>query len=251
MKKKKYLYFVYYLVFIVLILISCFYFINDNNNYNFVTKKIKGLSADISRFAYYPFYSKNKDEIRYEDNETLRKEIKELEETLDLNKSLVDRKIVNAVTIKRSTSFWYNVITIDKGKKDKIENGNIVVNSKGVIGRVIKSNNNSSEVKLLTSKNKNDYISAMFLYDNNYYYGLIDDYNIKKNELHLKNVVGDFSNLENIEVVTSGLSHNNVKGMVIGKIKYFKKTNYGISNDIYITPSANFNNINVVSVLVG
>ena len=73
---------------------------------------------------------------------------------------------------------------------------------------------------------------------------------IKKNELYLKNVIGDFNDIKNIDVVTSGLSLNEEKGLLVGKIKKVKKEEYGLSNEIIITPSVDFNNINYVSIEV-
>ena len=50
-------------------------------------------------------------------------------------------------------------------------------------------------------------------------------------------------------MVTSGLSDSFSSGLLIGKIKEIKKDSYGISNNIKITPAANFNNIKIVSVV--
>ena len=251
MKNKKIKYFLLYFVFILILFISIFYVMNDNNNNNMITKNLKGLSASISEIIYYPAYSnKKQDLVINEENKILRKEIEEYKKALELNESLTDRKLVNASVIKRSTSYFYNTITINKGEKNNIKKGNLVINNNGVVGQVIKVNKNSSDIKLLTSKNKNNYLSVMFKYEDNYYYGLIDNYDIKKNELHLKNVIGDFNNINNLEVYTSGLTDNSSKGLLIGKIKSYKKEEYGISNDIYVTPSVNFNNLNVVSVIV-
>lgn len=251
MKNKKYLYCLVYIIIIGIVLFLLYFLLDDTHNYNKLTIKMKDLSYSINNILYYPFKKEPEENTSIGvEKESLEKEIKELKDELNLKETLVDNKIVNATTVKRSMNYWYNILTIDKGKKDGIKNGNIVMNKNGVIGKVIKANDNNSDVKLLTSKNKNNYISVMFSYENNNYYGLIDDYNYKKNELHLKNVVGDFTDILGVDVTTSGLSQNSVKGLLVGKIKRMKKTNYGISNDVYVTPSANFNNINIVSVLI-
>lgn len=247
--KNKYLKCSIYIVCIIIFIFLLFLFINDDNK--IILKKIKSGNDFVSKIIYYPIYKNNKKtDMKNAENKVLRKEIEELKKELKLKKTLTDKKIISANTIRRSSSYWYNTITIDIGKKENVKKGNLVINNSGVLGHIIRVNKNSSEVKLLTTKKQNNYISVMFIFDNKEYYGFIDKYNVLKNEFHLKNVVGDFDKLENVNVYTSGLSKNNVKGILIGKIKKYKKTNYGISNDIYITPSANFNNINVVEVLI-
>lgn len=238
-----------------ILFLSLFYFVSDKKN-NIVFSCIKDISAFTSKIFYYPYnklnekYTKSDYDVIESENKTLKKEIDNLKKELDLKKILSDKTIVNASLIKRSTSYWYNMLSIDKGKKDGIKIGNAVMNNGGVIGKVISVSPNSSEVKLITSKHMDDYISAMFIIDNNSYYGLIDGYDIKKNEIHLKNVIGDFnSEIIGVNVVTSGLSDSFSSGLLIGKIKKLDKDNYGISNDIYITPSTNINDITIVSVI--
>lgn len=251
MKNRKIKTFIIYFIFIIIIFLSLFFVINDKNNNNKITKKVKELSNSISKIIYYPVYFNKKNNLIIdEENKVLRDEIKEYKKTLKIKENLTDRKLENAVVIKRSTSYFYNIITINKGEKNNIKIGNLAINNDGVIGTVIKVNKNSSDIKLLTSKNKNNYLSVMFKYENNYYYGLIDNYDIKKNELHIKNVIGDFNDMKDIEVYTSGLTNNSAKGLLIGKIKSYSKDQYGISNNIYVTPTVNFNNLNIVTIIV-
>lgn len=241
---------------LLIIFISLFYFVNDKNN-NFLFKTLKDVGNFTMELANFPYNSvKSKDEIKSvnlveAENHTLRVEIEKYKKELDLKNSLTDKKSVSATIIKRSTTYWYNIVTIDKGEKDGIKEGNAVINSSGLIGKIIKVNKNSADIKLLTSKTSNDYISAMFTYENKVYYGLIDNYDVKTNELHLKNVIGEFKdNATGLNVVTSGLSDSFSSGLLVGKIKRINKDNYGISNDIYVSPSADFNDITIVSVIV-
>ena len=54
--------------------------------------------------------------------------------------------------IKRDIYDFFDVVTINKGKKDNINKGDVVVNDLGVIGVVSAVKNNFSEVNLLTNK---------------------------------------------------------------------------------------------------
>ena len=241
------------------ILISFFIFsfvINDKTNDIFIAKQIKDLNANISKIGSLSFLKTNDNynkELVKEINKDYQKEITELKKTLELNKTNSDKKLINSVVIKRSSNYWYNIITIDKGSKDKIKVGYAVINNQGLIGKVIKVNNNSSDIKLLTSLNNKNYISASFNYDGKDYYGLISKYNIEKNELKFNNVIGDFdkNKIINTSVITSGLSDSFSSGLLIGKIKDIKKDTFGLSNSFVVTPIVNFNNLNIVTVVVG
>ena len=255
-KKEKYKKIAISIFAIIITFILFFYFINDNSNNNFLFNTLKDLTANISKITSLSFNSKktlDNNIMVKEINNDYKKEIESLKKALELNSSNSLKKFVNATVVKRSTDYWYNLITIDKGKKDNVKVGFAVINNDGLIGKVIKVNNNTSDIKLLISPKEENYISAGFNYENNEYYGLIDDYDVTKNELLLKNVVGEF-NKENIigtNVTTSGLSDSFTSGLLIGKIKDIKKDKFGISYDILVEPSVNFNNINIVSVVVG
>lgn len=247
-KKKKYI-LVIPLVFLVFF--SLYFLVNDNNKNNILTDFLKDLSASISKVSII----KNNDSsiLINEINKDYENEIKNLKEILELNKLNSTKKFINSTVIKRSTDNWYDVVTIDKGRKDGIKEGLAVINSEGLIGKIIDVNNYSSDVKFIISTNKDNYISAGFTYENNNYYGLISEYDTRKNELKLKNIVGNFdiNKIKDINVTTSGLTDSFASGLVIGKIKDIKKDTFGISNTIIISPSVNFNNINIVSVVVG
>lgn len=179
----------------------------------------------------------------------LNKEINDLKNITDINNLLTDKTIINASIIKRSPNYWYNYITINKGSKNGIKIGNAVISNNGLVGEVIVANDNSSEVKLISSINKN-YLSAKFTYNDKEYYGLIKEYNIRENELYLENVIGDISDFKDINVVTSGLSSSMIPGIPVGKVINIKKDRYNLSNILVIKPYSDLNNINIVRVLI-
>ena len=51
----------------------------------------------------------------YTSKEVIQKEIQELKDTLELNKTLTEYTPVNATILSRNKSYWFNTITIDKG----------------------------------------------------------------------------------------------------------------------------------------
>ena len=253
MKKKNKTKIIFVIIFLFLIFTLFYFLINDKEKDNFITDGLKDITNYISKITSFSFL-KNDDynkELIKEINSNYEKEIESLKETLNLNKTNADKKLINAIVTKRSLNYYYDIITIDKGKKDNIKKGNTVINNNGLVGVVIKTNNNSSEIKLLTSLNKENYISASFKYEDKEYYGIIKEYDYKNNILTMIDVVGDLNidKLKDQNVVTSVVSEKLVSGLLIGKIVDIKKDTFGISYIINIKPSVNFNNIDVVTVI--
>lgn len=244
------------IIIIVAIFSSFFLFLRDTDDNNFLFSTVKDISANISKVTSLSFNKKeelDKAILIEKINDDYVKEIESLKKTLELNSLNTAKEFINATVIKRSTNYWYDLITIDKGKKDGITPNLAVVNNSGLIGKVIKVNNNTSDIKLLISKLDENYISARFTYEGNEYYGLINEYNLINNELVLENVIGDFDKekILGVSVTTSGLSDSFSSGLIIGKVKDIKKDTFGISYNLIITPSVDFNNLNIVSVIKG
>ena len=239
-KKKKYI----LLTIIGIIFIICvFYLLNNNTRLDI----IKEVSANI-----FNINNSNKvnEEVTSAEINNLKKEIEDLKKTNELKSVLSDKVVINASVIKRSTPYWHDFLTINKGKKDGIKKGYAVMNNGGLIGEVIIVNDKSSEVKLITNTDKS-YYSAKFNYKDTDYFGIIKKYNVILNELYLENVIGDFNEEEvkEIDVVTSGLSSNMPSGLLIGKIKKIKKDKYNLSSTLTIELSSNINDLNIVSVV--
>ena len=67
---------------------------------------------------------------------------------------------MNASVISRNVGYWFNTITINKGSHSGVEKDMVVINSKGLIGRVIKTTSFTSDVRLITTSDTNNKISV-------------------------------------------------------------------------------------------
>ena len=239
-----------YFIVIILIFILFYYSVNDKEKNIIILDNLKDITASITKIKINKNNDRLNNDLINSINNSYKNEINELKKELKLVKTNSDKTFINARIIKRSTPYWYNLLTIDKGKKDNIKVGDAVINYKGLVGKVIKVNDNSSDVKLLISKS-DDHISCSFKYEDKVYYGLITSYSNIKNELIIENVIGDFDKekIKNINVTTSGLSDSFSSGLLIGKIKNITQDTFKISNIIKVTPEVDFNNINIVSVV--
>ena len=152
------------IIVVLIILLSASLLIERNTQTIF-----KDLSISIEKVIMYPFTSLNKEKgdtqsesylIQKNINSSLEKEIQELKDTLELNKTLTEYTPVNATILSRNKSYWFNTITIDKGSNSGIEKNMAVITKNGLIGKISKVSKTSSEVKLITSDDINFKVSV-------------------------------------------------------------------------------------------
>jgi len=184
------------------------------------------------------------------ENDMLKKEIAELKEKLELDdvKTLYNYK--NATVLTRNNNNWYNTLNINVGSYSDIKKDMPVLKNNVLIGKISNVSNYSSSVELLTTETLKNKISVIINSDDNNIYGLLVGYDIKNNTYRIEGIsetaiinVGD-------TVVTSGLSDNFPKGIIIGYVKDIHKDNYDLTRVVDVEPATDFDNINYVSVVI-
>ncbi len=182
-------------------------------------------------------------------NTSLEKEIKELKDTLELNKTLTEYEPINATILSRNKSYWFNTITIDKGKKSGIKKNMAVITKNGLIGKISKVYTYSSEIKLITSDDINFKVSIAIKTNDVDNYAVLNGYN-KKNSLIKASGIDKTTTInKGDKVLTSGLGEMFPAGIFIGTVEKIKSDKYNLSKDIFIKTSQNFNDIHYVTVL--
>lgn len=278
MRRKKYnnlqfRYVVIGIVVIIVILLVIFSKTLKNNKTNKVVGFFRDSIIAVENVVSYPFkyifnsidnvnklnstldeneiLSSNVDKIDYliSENLELKKQLEALKEELAITNTLADYECINATVISRNVGYWYNNITINKGSKDGITNDMIVVNSKGLIGRVYSTSSNNSLVRLITTSDTNNKISVSISHGGNYVYGLINKYNYNKNLLEVEGIsntelvsVGDY-------VFTSGLGGVYPSGILVGIVDSIATDSYDLAKIINVKTAADFTDINYVAVL--
>jgi len=183
------------------------------------------------------------------ENIELRREIEALKEELDIDYVLTDYEYLNATVISRNIGYWYNTLTIDKGANNGIEVDMVVVNSTGLIGKIINATSFTSEVRLITTSDTSNKISVSISNGSNKINGLINGYDYENNMLEVEGI----SNTEEVnvgdKVYTSGLGGVFPSGILIGTVESITTDSYDLSKIINVKPSANFDNINYVTIL--
>ena len=125
----------------------------------------------------------------------------------------------------------------------------VVINSTGVIGRITNVSTFSSDVKLITTTDTNNKMSVTITNGDKKLTGLINGYDYETGYLEIEGI----SNTDNVAigdlVYTSGLGGVFPNGILVGKVADITTDVYDLSKIINVTPSANFEDINYVTVL--
>ncbi len=181
-------------------------------------------------------------------NQELKSEVEELKKLNNLSSTLTDFNSLSAVVIERNKMYWFNSIVINKGSSSGIKKDMAVISSDGLIGKINKVSKTTSEVKLLTTNDKNEKISVMIKTSDDTIYGIMNGY--QDNYLEITSVNKNINVDNNSLVYTSGMGGIFPSGILIGKVTMVKEDKYNVSKLILVEPSSSFNNLKFVKVLI-
>lgn len=183
-------------------------------------------------------------------NKNKDREIKALKEELALNETLSDYEKVTANVISRSPDSWQDILVIDKGSKDGLEDNMAVMSQKGLIGRVIEVSLTSAKVELLTSSNQtSNHFPVRISSEGGESFGLLNNYDEKSGTLIVDQLTGNTEFKEGDVVQTSGLGGNSPADLPIGTVVEVKVDSFGLDRNVYVKPYAQMYDISVVTVV--
>jgi rod shape-determining protein MreC len=152
--------------------------------------------------------------------------------------------MIGAEVIGRDPSSWFRAVTIDKGERDGVEKGMAVISPAGVIGQILKTAPHYATVLLLT-----DYNSAIdSIVQRTRAKAIVEGKGENRCQLkYLRRAeevaVGDV-------VVTSGLTGNFPKGLMVGEIKRVDKKGHGVFQYAELVPSVDLTQLEEVFVIM-
>ncbi len=179
----------------------------------------------------------------------LKKENAEFKEILDIKDSLSEFEPKQATVIGRNPDRWNEILIINKGEKDGIEQDMPVITANGLIGKVKSTNSFTSTVQLLSSLDPTNRISAEIQGKDESYFGLIEGYDKEKGQLLLKRIPAEAKVEKGQTVITSGKGGVFPKSLLIGKVVDVVPAEYGLTQTAYVEPGANFYDIEHVMVV--
>ena len=258
---------------IIILIVILSYALNTNKKLNTFESIIRDTTVEIQKIFYTPFLGIDKMFFDYTnlrnvlkeneilkanvekvdsleaENEELKQQIKKLKDELNVDHVLSDYDYLNATVINRNSLNWYNNLTIDKGSNNGIKEGMVVINSTGVIGKTTNVSTFSSDVRLITTTDTNNKISVSIISEGKKLIGVINGYDYKTGFLEVEGI----SNTDKVSVgdmvYTSGLGGVFPSGILIGKVNQITTDVYDLAKIIKVSPSANFEDINYVTVL--
>lgn len=217
----------------------------------FVKDKIKTYQDKQNLYKKYQALEKKVKETDLINAERLelKKELNTMKKTLELNQTLGESNYLNATVVNRNLGYWYNTITIDKGSNNGVKPDMAVVVSEGLIGKVTKTTNFNSTVKLLTSDDINNKISVKIQIGDQYVYGLLSGFNQKKKTFTIEGISSNMKIPKDSLVTTTGMGDIFPSGIVIGKVKKVRTDNFDLAKTVDVVGSADFDDLTYVTVL--
>ena len=183
----------------------------------------------------------------------LEAENEKMREELKLKRVLSKFSTVNGTVITRNPDQWMETLVINVGSNEGIKKDMAVMSGKGLIGRIVEVNANSSKVLLLTSQQQNvgkvsarvqtgkgnsaNGIVSSFDYESGYYKMTQVD---PKAEIK----VGD-------QVITSGLGGIIPSTLLIGDVASVSMDDYGLFQEVEINPIGEMTDTRFVTVIIG
>jgi rod shape-determining protein MreC len=168
---------------------------------------------------------------------------KRLQDLLNIQEKS-DDPILPAMVTGWDSSGMFKSIIIDKGSREGVAINMAVVNSEGVVGRVVSVSPHYSQALLVTDQNS----AIDGLVQNSRGRGMVKgsgsdecyfDYAIKTCEIK----PGD-------AIVTSGLGGVFPKGLCLGRVKSVDESPYKLFKDVRVVPAVNFNKLEEVLIIM-
>lgn len=198
-----------------------------------------------TRLEEYAQLSVQKD-LLDEENERLRG-------MLDIDETLSDYSRISAVVINRSPDAWEQYIGINRGQRDEVTGDMAVIDSQGgLVGKVTDASKFTSFVQLLSDNDPTNLVSAQVLVeeeDEDPAMGFIEGYDVAEDLLIMRKVDIDVPISEGETVTTSGLGDVYPSGLLIGEVERVEVDEFGLSQNIYIHPTADFSKLDYVFVV--
>jgi len=262
----------------VIVLISLLSLSITQTNTNFVQSFTNDVTAFVGRAFSKPvdavldtYDTVSNVQDTFEENQRLKSEVDELSQTeseirtltdenqrlreeLNLQDSITDYDSISGNVISRNPDYWVDQVTTDLGSQDGIALGMPVMSGNGLIGQISEVNLTSSKVTLLTNIDESaNQVSAEIVLDsedsNEVIHGVVSGYDPNREMIIMDQITSESEINEGDTVTTSGLGGSYPRGLEIGTVNEVTVDNQGLTQEVYLEPAADFNNIRVVSVI--
>jgi rod shape-determining protein MreC len=152
--------------------------------------------------------------------------------------------MITAEVLASSPSAWLRTIVINKGERDSIKKDMPVVTGEGVVGRILRTSSHTAVVLLVIDRNS----AVDALIQRTRTQGIVEG------EGRVRCSVRYVPRGEDVQIgdtiITSGLGGVFPKGLSLGEVVRVVKKDYGLFQEIEVTPSVHFSRLEEVMVIV-
>lgn len=182
------------------------------------------------------------------ENEKLKEENAELRDLLELKGYFEDYNMVAANIISEDVTDWFNEFTIDRGTSDGLENGCVVITSKGLVGIVYNAGPASSKVRCIVDEQNvimarisrnNTLVRVRGMSNENY-----------EHMLELDRIADQTTLYAGDTIITAESGGVYPKGLVIGTVVRIEENAESGTRTAYIEPAVDFTAVSHVYVLM-
>lgn len=183
------------------------------------------------------------------DNQALREyeaQAKRLQELLEFKEDNLDiYDLQAAAIIARSPNNWNKTVLINVGANAGIQRGMPVIHPDGLVGRISSVSQNSAQVSLITDR---EMAVGVILQRSRETNGIVEGTG-NSDVLRMNNIPYYSSIEENDRVITSGLSANYPKGIVVGTVSKVNREPSGLLLSAEVKPAVDFDRLEEVLVI--
>lgn len=184
------------------------------------------------------------------ENEQLRLENEQLRKQIGIKATLTEYDMIPATVISRSPDSWIDQVTINVGKQDGVEENMLILSNGAVVGKVVSVADNNAKVIILSNTSVESIsLSALIQEQSNMIYGVVSKYDATTKTLKMSNIDMSANVQPNQQVITSGLSGQAPKGLLIGTVESVQVDATGLFKEAIIRPSQDYLNIQYVFVV--
>lgn len=222
---------------------------------NMVVRFVNSVDNLISTFEENQSLKRSIDQIdqlqvRVSDLEA---ENEKMRQELDLKSTLSQFTTVSATVVSRNPDQWMETLIINVGSSQGIRKDMAVMSGKGMIGRIIEVNANSSKVLLLTSQQSNaGKVSARIqTKEGASANGVVSSYDPSTGRYKMTQIDPKAQIKVGERVISSGLGGVIPSTLLIGEVEKVQKDDYALFQEVLVKPAGEMKDIRFVTVIIG
>lgn len=183
----------------------------------------------------------------------LEAENEKMRQELDLKSTLSQFTTISATVVSRNPDQWMETLVINVGSSQGIRKDMAVMSGKGMIGRIIEVNANSSKVLLLTSQQSNaGKVSARIqTKEGASANGVVSSFDPATGRYKMTQIDPKAQIKEGDRVISSGLGGVIPSTLLIGEVEKVQKDDYALFQEVLVKPAGEMKDIRFVTVIIG